>query len=248
MSRDSKSRKDQDALDALSALGGGDAAPAEPPAKKPEAKPPASEPQDVEIPEVPAKRPSKPAENSTGRPATPPPVRKAPKATPAPSVARSARPAPAKAAPARRAPAKAAPAKATSAKAAPARASQRSRRPQRSDVAKIRRRIASLKQSEGYRQTAFPILLTIGLLLVVLGIIGLVMMPAKTLDPNQDTDNWDVDPHSRFNSKGFRYMVYATFPIGAVIMLGGVVLIVQAQRLQQLCLAEEQALEEQEAA
>jgi len=239
---DSRDKKNQNAFDALDALAGGsdpspapapEAPPAKPAAPKPAPKKPAapaaSQPQ-VEIPKVP-KRPTQPPAGS-GRPDTPPAVPKAPKATPVRAVAPSA------------APAKAAVAKP---RAAAAKSGKRSRR---NDPAKLKRRIAARKQSEGWRQTSFPILLTIGLLLVTMGIIGLATMPSKTVDRNADTDNWDTDPDSALGKPAIRFFVYASFPIGAIVMLGSVLLVIQAGALKKMRLADEFALngppEEQE--
>jgi len=228
MSSDSRDKKQRDAFDALDALaGGGDSAlaPETPPAKKapkPAPKQPAAPPAsdaEVEIPKVP-KRPTQPPAGS-GRPDTPPAVKKAPKATPVRAVAPPA--------------AGAAPAPAKPAAATP-KPGQRTRR---IDPAKLKRRIAGMKQAEGWRQTAFPILMTIGLLLVGLGIVGLITMPSKSFDPKADTDNWDTDPNSPMGRPAIRFMTYAAFPVGAVVILGGILLVVQAMKLKKMWQADE---------
>jgi hypothetical protein len=230
---DNRDKKQQNAFDALDALAGGDEpsqapAPETPPAKpaapkpapKKPAPPAASEPQ-VEIPKVPT-RPTQPPAGS-GRPDTPPAVKKAPKATPARAVARSA--------PAAKA-----------AKPAAAAAPKTRKRSKRNDPAKLKRRIAGLKQAEGWRQTAFPILATIGLLLIIMGIVGVVTMPSKTVDPLADTDNWDTDPDSPLAKPAIRFFVFASFPIGAIVILGGVLLVIQAARLKKMWTADELTL------
>ncbi len=217
----SSDRKQQNALDALSSLASGEEplAPAEPEA--PPAQPPSVDPV-VDIPKVPT-RPAKPAAGS-GRPDTPPAVQKAAKATPARAVSRAAAAAPAKAKP-------------RAAAAAP------TRRGRRVDPVKLRRRIAGMKQAEAWRQTAFPILVTIGLILMALGIVGLSLMPGESYNPDDDTDHWDVDPHSQLSKSGVKALVYASFPIGAVVIFGGILLVVQAARLKNLRIADEQILE-----
>ena len=232
MSSDRRSnKKQQNALDALSSLAGGDdpLAPAEDDAPAPQApsRPAAQAPSDdgvVEIPKVPT-RPTQPAAGS-GRPDTPPAVRKAAKATPARAVSRTAAPAAAK----------------------PRAATATTQRGRRVDPVKVRRRIAGMKQAEGWRQTAFPVLVTIGLLLVSLGIVGLSLMPGEKFDPSADTDNWDTDPNSPLAGGGMKFLTYASFPVGAVVIFGGILLVVQANRLKNLRMADERLLEPPEEA
>ena len=221
---DNRDKKQQNAFDALEALSGGsepapapapETPPAKPAPKKPAVPSPAANEPVVEIPKVP-KRPTQPPAGS-GRPDTPPAIPKAPKATPA----RAASPA-------------------TAAK--PRAAAAPAQRTRRIDPVKVKRRIAARQQAEAWRQTAFPILLTIGLLLIVLGIVGLISMPSKSYDRGADTDNWDTDPHSPLGTKAVRFFIYASFPIGAVVILGGILLVIQASGLKKMREADELAL------
>ncbi len=251
MSPDDKPKK-QDAFDALDAFASGEGppepqppAPQEPAAPKPATPPPPPPPRKKRA-AAPTPQPAQPAEQEpliptvdgrSPRPEMPPAVPKAAKPTPAKAVG----PAAAKVSPAT------APVKAKAVAKAPGPA-----KPARRKGSMDRRKLARINQQMNFRQTLIPILITLGVIIFALGIMGLMMLPDKTVDPddqNYDPDNWDdLDPDSPLNKPVTKVAVYLTFPLGLLLWVGAGVLMAQVFGFKAKIRAAEAEAQQEEAA
>lgn len=256
MSSDDKPKKN-DAFDALDAFAAGEdpaepqptqpaPAPQQPAAPKPATPPPPPPPRKKRA-AAPPPRPTQPVEQEpliptvdgrSPRPEMPPAVPKAAKPTPAKPVG---------AAPGKATPTQATPVKAKAVAAAPAPA-----KPTRRKGGMDRKRLARINQQMNFRQTLIPILITLGVIVFALGIMGLMMLPDKTVDPDDqdyDPDNWDdLDPNSPLNKPVTKVAVYLTFPLGLLLWVGAGVLMVQVFGFKAKIRAAEAAAAEQEEA
>lgn len=169
------------------------------------------EPAPPEAPAIP-KVPPRP-----DRPTTPPPV------TP------RARPTPAKAVD------KATPARArTAGKAKAPAAPGSSKPPSRAAMAAQRRKEASQRKAETFRQTLIPILLTVGVLLVVVAIVGLASIPDNVGDDEVDTTNWDDETNPFLAKEWVKWLLIAALPVALILEFGAVIFILQSQRYKRL--------------
>lgn len=200
MAKRGKKKKYSDAMDALSALGGG-----EPPAQQPPQAPLPIEP--APTPQPPAAQPPAPSA-PPARPQQPIPPAKPAQADPA-SISTdalgqlatgrtTARPAQA-----RRTGSRTAARKTTGrgAKQAPA-----------MDLA-----------GYNYRQTMIPVLLVTGVIVLILAITLAVMLPSGELNPN----GMDMPPHPTLAKPAVKWIVMVLFPIGAGILFGAFTFIMQ---------------------
>ncbi|MHC4563787.1 MAG: hypothetical protein ACYS8X_13595 [Planctomycetota bacterium] len=249
MSPDDKSKKQQNAFDALSAMAGGeDTPPASKPKPKPKPKPPAATPEpsgaiEPEPAPKPQPRPPQPAQTAeepaqqkveipkaqprpTKPPAQQPQVKPRPTAPPQAQAAPAPQPAAAK-------PGRVARAKARAVAAPPAAAAAPAAKPRSTRaLAAARRKQAHLQKGIAFRSTMIPILLTMGILLLSLSASGLNMLPEKTnvIVEEEDTDNWDIEG-GIMDSPVTRPLLLLAIPLGIIMLFGAGLFVFQVRNM-----------------
>ena len=101
-------------------------------------------------------------------------------------------------------------------------------------MAAQRRKETSQRKAETFRQTLIPILLTVGLLLVVIAIVGLMAVPDNVGDDEVDTTNWDDETNPFLAKDWVKWVLIASLPVALILEFGAVLFILQSQRYKRL--------------